>query len=239
MESDPFGQALLDHCRGERTEPLIQRDGETTLEHSIEEFYFVDVETAEPGRTAWLEETLDGPLLDLGAGAGKHTLHFQEQFETVALEVSEELVDVLHERGVEDARQGDMFALRSTFERDQFRSALAWGTQIGLAGSMDGLRNFLGDLAFVTTPDATAVLDSYDPTMDATAELLGYRADPTPGQASRVIHFEYNGTVGVTLLFRLFSPETIREATTGTGWDVRDVSRDEDGPHFAVTLQKA
>ncbi|MEF8821390.1 MAG: class I SAM-dependent methyltransferase [Halovenus sp.] len=232
MAGDPFGRALRDHYHGERTEPLIQRDGEETLEHPIEEFYFGDGDEL----TEWLGQRLDGPLLDMGAGAGKHALFFQERVETVAIEVNEPLVALLRERGVEDARQGDMFSLREQFDRDRFGSALAYGTQVGLAGSMLGLREFLGDLAYVTGPNARAVIDSYDPTRDGTADLLGYRGDPTPGLASRVMAFEYEGDRGEILLFRLFSPDRLREATIGTPWTVETVRAD--GVHYLAELAK-
>jgi SAM-dependent methyltransferase len=235
--SDPFDRAVRDHHRGEREAPLLQRDGDRVLEHPIEEFYF----TAPAGEgLEWLEAHLDGPLLDLGAGAGRHALVFQERAETVAVEVSDHLVATMRDRGVEDARRGDMFDLRSTFERDRFRSVLAIGTQTGLAGSMRGLRELLGDLAFVTTPDGTAVLDCYDPTVEATADLLGYRADPTPGLAHRVMYFEYEGEPGDVLHFRLFSPDRLREAAAGTGWTVAAVRRsdDENGRYYRAALEK-
>ncbi|MFC7080983.1 class I SAM-dependent methyltransferase [Halorussus caseinilyticus] len=237
--SDPFGRAVLDHHRGERDDPLIQRDGEQAREHPIEGFYFTEF-TGESDADRWLESRLDGPLLDLGAGAGRHALYFQEQFETVPIEVSDHLVRTMRERGVEDAREGDMFALREQFDRDRFRSALAIGTQLGLAGSIAGLRRFLGDLAHVTTPDATAVTDCYDPERIVPEEMLGYREDPTPGLASRVMTFEYDDDVGETLLFRLFGPEKVREATVGTGWEVTEVryGSDENAPHYRVALEK-
>ena len=221
-DPDPFGRAIRDFHHGEQSEPLYQRDGETVLEHPIERFYFEPFDfDSEAGE--WLESQLEGPLLDMGAGAGRHALYFQEQFETVPIEQSAHLVEVLRERGVEDARKADMFALREEFERDRFHSALSRGTQLGLVGSMAGLRKFLGDLAYVTTPDATAVLDGYDPTRPRTAELLGYRSDPAPGLASRVMQFEYEDDVGETLLFRLFSPDRLREAAIGTGWEVAEI----------------
>ena len=237
--TDPFGRAIRDHHRGDRDEPLVQRDGEETLDHPIERFYFGEFD-AESDSGAWLDSHLDGPLLDLGAGAGRHALYFQEAFETVAVEVSDHLVKTMRDRGVADARRGDMFALREAFERDRFRSALAIGTQLGLAGSMRGLRRFLGDLAHVTTPDATAVLDCYDPEREKVAELLGYRADPTPGLAYRLMQFEYEGAVSEPLLFRLFSPDRVREAAAGTGWEVAEVSYgdDEGSPHYRAALAK-
>ena len=231
--ADPFGRAIRDFHRGEQDEPLIDRDGEETRVHPIEDFYFGTFDRdSEQG--AWCASWLDGALLDMGAGAGRDTLHFQEHLETVAIEPSAHLVETMRERGVRDARVGDMFALRETFERDRFGSALAIGTQVGLAGSMQGLRRFLSDLAFVTMPGASAVLDGYDPNHESEG-LLGYRADPTRGLAHRVLHFEYDGDVGETLYFRLFSPDRVREAAVGTGWSVAEVSTDAGYYRLALT----
>ncbi|QKG94088.1 class I SAM-dependent methyltransferase [Halorubrum salinarum] len=235
--TDAFGRAIRDHHRGERTAPLRQGDGEETREHPIEAFYFTEFD---PESDAWLASRLDGPLVDLGAGAGRHALRFQERFETVAVESSPALVETMRERGVADAREGDMFALREAFERDRFAAAIAIGTQIGLAGSMRGLSAFLGDLAFVTTPDATAVVDCYDPDHPEAADLLGYREDPTPGLAGRVMWFAYDGERDPTLRFTLFSPDRLREAAIGTGWTVEAVDRSGsgEGPHYRAALRK-
>ncbi|APW99222.1 SAM-dependent methyltransferase [Halobiforma lacisalsi AJ5] len=214
-DTDPFGRAIRDHYLGERSAPLIDRDGDDTREHGIEEWYFGDHEEG-----AWRDEWLDGPLLDMGAGAGRDALYYQERFETVAIEVSEHLVETMRARGVEDARCVNMFALRDHFPRDRFRSAHAIGTQIGLAGSMAGVREFLADLAYVTTPEATAVLDNYAPELEATSDVFAYREDPAPGLAYRVYHEEYEGEVDSTLVFRVFSVDRLREATIGTPWEV-------------------
>jgi SAM-dependent methyltransferase len=221
MGTDPLGRAIRDYHRGKQDEPLIDRDGVETREQPIEQFYFGEFDP-ESQRGEWLTSWVAGPLLDIGAGAGRDALYFQEQFETVAIEISEYLVETMRERGVRDARHADMFALRETFERDQFRSAIAFGTQMGLTRSMQGLRRFLGDLAYVTTSDATAVLHGYDPELEATADIIGYRADPTPGLAYRVYHTEYKNE-RETLLFRLFNPDRLREAAVGTGWTVAEV----------------
>jgi SAM-dependent methyltransferase len=232
---DPFGRAVRDHHEDRRDGPLIQRDGAMTLEHPVEELYFADFD---PGDDPWLTDALGGPLLDLGCGAGRHALAFQRRHETVAIDASEHLVAVATDRGVADARVADMFALRNSFDRDRFASALCIGTQAGLAGSIAGLRVFLADLAHVTTPDATAVIDGYDPTALDPDELLGYRSDPRPGIASRVFHFAYDGEVGATLLFRLLSPDRLFEATVGTGW--RLVGTDYgDEVHYRARLERS
>lgn len=236
MGSDPFGRAIRDHYLGEREEPLIDRDGDETREHAIERWYFGEYEP-----DSWYENLVDGPLLDMGAGVGRDVLYFQERFEAVGIEVSEHLVETMRDRGVEDARLADMFSLRDHFERDRFRSAIANGTQVGLAGSMAGVRQFLADLAHVTTPDATAVLDNYAPEKEATAEAFAYREDPAPGLAYRVFHCEYEGEVGRTLVFRLFSTDRLREAAIGTPWTVAEVryGPDEAPNQWAAVLEKS
>ncbi|SEV95390.1 class I SAM-dependent methyltransferase [Natrinema salifodinae] len=214
-DADPFGRAVRDHYLGERSEPLLDRDGADVREHRIEEWYFGDHDA-----DAWRDRWIEGPVLDMGAGAGRDALYYQDRFETVAIEVSDRLVETMRDRGVNDVRLADMFSLRNHFDRNQFRSAHAIGTQLGLAGSMAGVREFLSDLASVTTTDAIAVLDNYAPELDATSDVFGYREDPTPGLAYRVYHVTYEGEVGRTLLFRLFSVDRLREATVGTPWVV-------------------
>ncbi|MEF8780317.1 MAG: class I SAM-dependent methyltransferase [Haloferacaceae archaeon] len=217
-ETDPYGRAIRDHSLGTRTEPLVDRDGERTREHAIERWYFGDHDP-----DAWRDSWLEGPLLDMGAGAGRDALYYQQRFETVAIDVSEHLVETMRDRGVDDARRVDMFSLTEHFGRDRFRSAHAIGTQVGLAGSMAGVREFLGDLAAVTAGDTTAVIDNYAPGVAETTDVFAYREDPAPGLAFRVYHCEYEGDVGETLLFRLFSVDRLREATIGTPWEVGEV----------------
>ena len=234
--ADPFGRAVRDHHLGEREHPLIDRDGDTTREHPIERFYFDGVGDAD---LAWLTERLSGPLLETGAGAGRHALVLQERVETVATEVSEHLVRTMRERGVADARHADMFDLRAQFEADRFRSAFARGTQVGLAGSLDALTEFLQDLAHVTTTRATAVLDAMDPEHERAADLIGHRSDPTPGLAHRTYHERYRDEVGEAMLFRLFSPERFRQATLDTAWHVTAVRRSNaSSAHYQVALSK-
>lgn len=228
--SDPFGRAILDHARGEQTEPLLQRDGEWVREHPIEAFYFTPPER-DGERLEWLAGHVEGPLLDVGAGAGRLARHFQRDHETVAIEVSDALVTAMAERGVANTRNVDMFDLPAAFPVDRFRSVLVIGTQVGLAASVPGIRRFLRDVATVTTADASLVLDNYDPAAVDPGEMLGFRRDVTPGLGFRVMHFEYEGDVGETLLFRLAGPERLREATRETPWRVASLQRRESDDH--------
>jgi hypothetical protein len=51
------------------------------------------------------------------------------------------------------------------------------------------------------------------------------------------MQFEYEGTLGPTLQFRLFSPRRLREAAVGIGWRVTDVRYGGDY-HYLAALEK-
>jgi len=230
--SDPFAQALHDYHFAQLREPLRYRSGERIEEVGID-FYFETVDLA----GSWLASWLDGPVLDMGAGAGRHALALQEEYETVAIEQTEPLVELLRDRGVTDARLADMFELRDAFPADRFASAIALGTQASLSRSMRGLEEFLDDLAHVTTADGTAVIDGYDPEHEHTREKLDYYDDPAEGLAYRVLQMEYDGTLGEPWLYRLFTPDRVREVVARTDWTVADVQY---GPEYLyrVALEK-
>ncbi|MFW5935053.1 MAG: class I SAM-dependent methyltransferase [Halolamina sp.] len=234
---DPYGRAIRDHHRGERTEPLIDRDGAETRVHAIEEYYF-----GERPPEDWFEPRVDGPLLDMGAGAGRDALYFQDRVETVAIDRSNHLVETMRDRGVEAARVGDMFGLREQFDRDRFGAALAIGSQLQLATSQRAVRQFLDDLAYVTTADATVLLDGYDPERAVEAGVFAVRDDPESGLAYRVYHCEYEGETGRTLLFRLFGVDALRDAAADTPWAVVDTVAgphdDGDGVMWRALLEK-
>jgi SAM-dependent methyltransferase len=230
--SDPFAQALHDHHFDELREPLRYRRGEET-EAVGTGFYFETVDLD----GSWLASWLDGPVLDMGAGAGRHALALQERYETVAIEHSERLVEVLRDRGVDDARLVDMFELPEAFEADRFESAIALGTQACLSRSRQGFEGFLDDLAQITTPDGTAIIDGYDPEHAHTKEKIDYYEDDAEGLAYRVLQMEYDGTLGEPWLYRLFTPDRVREVVTRTDWTVADVQY---GPEYLyqVALEK-
>jgi len=234
--TEVFARALRDWYRDEFDGPLRYRDGEGTVEHDVAGYF----ESWEPEGSDSFFDGVEGPVLDMGAGAGRQALYCQRHAETVASEPSDALVAVLRDRGVESVVQEDMFSLRESFDRDAFAAAYSVGTQAGIAKSIPGLRAFLGDLAYVTGPDATALLDGYDPEHERTRELIGFREDPAGEVSHRLVQYEYDGELGRPWLFRLFAPEAVREATVGTGWTVSAMrSPDGDWSHtYNAVLSK-
>lgn len=234
--TEVFARALADYHRGDKQGPLRYRDGEETVEHDVAGYFA----SWSPDSTESFFSDVDGRVLDMGAGAGRHALYCRRHAEVTAIEPSEALVEVLRDRGLANATQADMFSLRDAFDRDAFDAAYSVGTQVGLATCVAGLGAFLDDLAHVTTRDATALFDGYDPSHERTRDLIGFRDDPARGGAFRVVQYEYDDVLGEPWLFRLFTREELRRAVTGTGWTVRAIrSSDGDWRHaYTVELAK-
>lgn len=242
VDADPLGRAMLDYRRGGLRGVCEYVDGAERTDARIAEHYFTPP-AAWSSEWKSLLDSLDGPVLDVGCGAGQHALFLQDDREVVAVDVSPGAVEAAREGGVDDARLMDMFAL--DFSRNRFRSALVNGTQLGLAGSFAGVREFLSDLATVTDESGVAVVDSYDPTCLDAESFFGHRPDPRSGVARRAFHVEYcrddDGAtareVGRTVVFLLFSPDRLADAVVGTRWRVDDVLRDDDKAYYRAVLE--
>lgn len=227
--ADPLGRAMLDCQRGGRRGELVYRDGDDVEGHDVGGTYFTPPEAWSADWKRRLD-ALEGPLLDVGCGPGTNARWLQDRGrEVVAIDVSPNAVKAARERGLEDVRVMDMFDLN--FPAGRFRSVLAKGTQLGLAGSLPGVRALLSDLAVVTDGDGVAIVDSYDPAGLDPGAFIGYRPDPRAGVAHRAFHFEYRRPadgavereVGRTLSFVLFGPDRLRDVLVGTPWELVDV----------------
>lgn len=226
MAADPLGSAMLDCQRGGPTGELVYRDGDDVEGHDVAGTYF------EPP-SAWSADwkrrlgSLEGPVLDVGCGPGTEAGWLESRGrDVVAIDVSPGAVRAARERGLDDVRVMDMFDL--DVPRNGFRSVLAKGTQLGLAGSLPGVRALLADLAAVTAEGGVAIVDSYDPARIDPAAFIGYRPDPRADVARRTFHFEYSRSdggreVGRSLSFILFGPVRLQDVLVGTPWSLADV----------------
>ncbi|AFK19116.1 methyltransferase domain-containing protein [Haloferax mediterranei ATCC 33500] len=221
MPDDALGLAMLDRFRGCLRAPCVYRDGAEVGDAYIYEHYLVPSEEWPESKWEFLD-SLRTPVLDVGCGAGQHALAVQERGDVVAFDVSPNAVRTARERGVEIAFVGDMFD--PAVESGRFETILAIGTQIGLAGSLDGLADLLASFDELTTSTGELVVDSYDPNRIDPEQFFGYRPDSRPGLARRQFHVEYGDLRGPDLDFLLVSPERLREVAADAGLDVADVT---------------
>lgn len=102
----------------------------------------------------------EGKILDIGAGAGAHSLFLQEKgFDITALEMSSLCCAVMQKRGVEKVINEDIFSYTNS---NKFDTILLLMNGIGIAGTPKGLEQLLKKIKNVLTPSGQILLDSSD-----------------------------------------------------------------------------
>src|SRR5215211_4550731 len=107
---DAFGRALLDFYEGRRGPPLLlEADDGSIRPADLQPADFFHPHDAWP---RWEQDAIGhatGSVLDLGAGAGRHSCHLQSLGHRVtALDSSPGCVAVCRARGIGDVRLGDL-----------------------------------------------------------------------------------------------------------------------------------
>jgi SAM-dependent methyltransferase len=183
-QGDAFGAMLL-ACHETGATPgtvfeLVERD-DGYLDPMDTTFYF-----APPERWGALDHWAcaralerGGRALDVGAGAGRHTLYLQERgLEAVALDVSVLAGDVCRRRGVRQVFTGSVFDLARAEPHPShpFDTFLLMGNNLGLLGGAAQAPRFLAALAALARPDARLIGAGIDPYRTTNALHLAYHA---------------------------------------------------------------
>ena len=217
---DAFGAALVDYLDGRDVPELVLEtdDGGTGPAMHPEGFF------RSFARWAWWDRKLlplveHGPLLDLGAGAGRASLYLQERgLPVTAVDASPGAVEVCRRRGVGDVRLGDV---NDPPADQRWAGVLLLCGNLGLGGSWEGNRRLLARLAELAAPGAVLVGDSVTPDGPARVVLrIRYRNLVTPWWP------QYN-----------IPAERMAALVDGTGWRLE--LHLEDGEDHAVLLRRA
>ena len=158
QEKDPMGRAIAEYYK-------TGKAGKLRVLSSM--FYEDEIPVATLFRTyeemPALERTAmdlcKGRTLDVGAGAGCHSVVLKERgLDVMAIDISQLSVDVMKERGI-DARNINFFD--ETFT-EKFDTILLAMNGIGIVGKAENLCNFFRAARRLLAPDGQVLLDSSD-----------------------------------------------------------------------------
>lgn len=99
-----------------------------------------------------------GAVLDVGAGAGCHTLALQDMgHDVTAIDISPLSVQTMQERGVQNALLQDFWDVAPSFD-----TILMLMNGIGIVGTVDALPRFFRHIDMILAPGGQLLLDSSD-----------------------------------------------------------------------------
>jgi SAM-dependent methyltransferase len=226
--SDPFGRALLDAMDGRDGQVSVERDDGWRDEYAVG-LYLSAPQAWAPATRAALE-ALDGRVLDVGAGAGRHARFLAARgCEVVALDSSPGAVQACQREGI-DAVLGAV-GEDGVLAGDRFDAMLLLGHNLGLLESPDHARRALTWLGERTAPGGLLIGDGLDTTMADEASWGDYNArnreqGRRAGQSR--MRIGYAGDLGDWFEYWLVSPADLEEVARDTPWRVERVELDQD-----------
>lgn len=156
---DPFGQAMKDYNQSPNRTKMILVESNLTEDESIPVAWLFRSHTEMPLIETTALHLCYGRVLDLGAGAGVHTLILQKLgLKVTATDLPPLAVDVMRKRGVEDA----FCAYLLNFQPRKFDTILMLMNGIGLVETLEGLHKFLEEVKKYLNPKGQILCDSSD-----------------------------------------------------------------------------
>jgi SAM-dependent methyltransferase len=218
---DVWGRLYVDHHEGRVAPHVLERDD--GLAHQIEsaESYF-EAPRSEVERRYL--DALDGPVLDLGAGAGSYALYLQSRgLEATAVDVSEGAVAVSRRRGCQDARVMDIRNL--DVDAGHYASFISMGNTLGIQQTPETLANLLRTLTRAARPGARLFCVTRDPLDTRDPDHLRYQArnreqGRPPGLS--IIRLRYRDMIGEWTGLWMPTREELGTAVTAAGWSLVD-----------------
>ena len=225
VDKDPMGRAIADyHATGKASRlrvfsPMFDED-----EIPVETLF-----RPLDGMPAVEQKALElacGDILDVGAGAGCHSLALQQMGKHVtAIDISPLAVATMRERGVADVREQDFFTLDGRYD-----TILMLMNGIGIVGSLSRMPAFFMQVDRLLAPDGQLLCDSSDicyifEDEEGIIDLTGI--DGYYGELT--YQMQYKSIKGEHFPWLFIDPETLREQAQAHGFACEVVSR---GSHY-------
>ncbi|PRY12296.1 methyltransferase family protein [Pontibacter ummariensis] len=157
-KNDPIGIAVLDYLQGAE-DPRIVVESDLTEDDEMQVYYLFRKFKDMPELERIALEACQGTTLDVGAGAGCHSLALQGMGkEVTALDVSAGAIEAMQRQGVKRVLRQDVFELRN----QQYDTLLMLMNGIGIAGNLQGLERFLRHAKSLLKPGGEILLESSD-----------------------------------------------------------------------------
>ena len=156
---DLFGKAILDYQTNNSPEDLIT---ETTIseEDEMSVAYLFRSHAEMPLMEQKALELAKGKILDVGCGAGSHSLYLQNErnLDVTSIDISANAIQACTLRGLKNAKVQDVM----TLENEKYDTILLLMNGAGMCGKLKNIPNFLLKLKSLLNPGGQILLDSSD-----------------------------------------------------------------------------
>lgn len=156
---DLFGKAMYDFQTNNSPENIITETSISEEDEMSVEYLFRSYDEM-PKLEQKALQLATGKTLDVGCGAGSHSLTLQNDrnLDVIAIDISEKAIETCQLRGVKDARVVNVL----DFEGEKFDTILLLMNGTGIFGKLDNCNNYLSKLKSLLNPGGQILIDSSD-----------------------------------------------------------------------------
>jgi SAM-dependent methyltransferase len=238
---DAFGENLLTQYNGGRMiSEFVERDDGYLDTASDPGDYFSDYKDWAKGEQKAIGYAADR-VLDIGCGAGRHSLYLQRKgFDVTGIDSSPGAVKVCKLRGLKKVLVRRIEDI-DKFGAGSFDTILMMGNNFGLFGSRRKAVSLLKKIAKITTPDGKIIAGSLDPYQTTNRDhLLYHRRNKKRGRMAGQIRFRirFKSIVGKWFDYLFVSREEMQDILSETDWQVEKFIKSFGDTYFAIISRK-
>jgi len=238
---DAYGQMLLvQHERGEELSEIIERD-DNYIDYGSRPGYYISEYKHWSRAEKQALKLAKGHVLDIGCGAGRHSLYLQERgFDVTGIDNSPGAIKVCKKRGLKKALVRPIEEL-AKFKTGSFDTVLMLGNNFGLVGSPQKGPSVLSELDRITTEDALIIAGTLNPYGTKNPVHLQYhrfnkKRGRLPGQLT--IRARFANLIGPWFDYLLVSPDEMDQILEDSNWRVKKILGDREANYLAVLAKR-
>jgi SAM-dependent methyltransferase len=238
-EEDAYGQEIWAFYQGREVFEIVERDdGYISAASVLPKMYFSEYEDWPPHEKRAVE-FVKGRVLDIGCGAGRHSLYLQSKgFDVLGIDISPLAIKVCKLRGL---RKAEVMSIEEiNLKPNSFDTIIMMGNNFGLFGSFEKARRLLKRFHKITSEDALVIAETRDPYMTDNPAHLEYhefnkKRGRMAGQLTIRVRFEKYATPWFDYL--MVSRDEMKELLKGTRWKIKEFI-DSDGSQYIAIIEK-
>lgn len=155
---DLFGKAILDFQTNNSPENIVTETNISEADEMEVSYLFRDYKSM-PKLEQKALQLCKGKILDVGCGAGSHSLYLQQKgFDVTAIDISENAMKACQLRGLKNVKVQDVLAV----ENDKFDTILLLMNGTGIFKTLKDTSKYLQKLKSLLNPNGQILIDSSD-----------------------------------------------------------------------------
>lgn len=234
---DLLGLAIKDYYHQNDPDINLKVHSDCSSEETLPaEIFFRNYDSL-PELERYALDLCQGRTLDVGAGAGCHSMILQERgLEVMAVDVARDAVEVIKERGLRQVLAVD---INRWEPEEKFDTVLMLMNGIGLAGNLDGLKDFLVRAKGLSAPNGQLLLDSTDFTLFPEFMKSWGAAQIKRGRYFGEVEYrlEYKGQLSEAYSWLFVDQKTLEEYALEAGW-FSQIIFEEEGQYLARLIRQ-